>query len=49
MCSRLFSLNPSIWDLIENIMHALDSDDENHNVIYLQEMIHKMPKLLLCF
>jgi hypothetical protein len=41
MHSHLFSLHPSIWDVVENGMHPLDSDDENHNDIYLQEMVHK--------
>jgi hypothetical protein len=41
MRSYLFSLHPSIWDIVENGMHALDSDDENHNAIYRQELIHK--------
>jgi hypothetical protein len=27
--------------IVENGMHILDSDDENHNAIYVQEMIHK--------
>lgn len=41
MRSHLFSLHPSIWDIVENGMHIFDSDDENCNVIYMQEMIHK--------
>jgi hypothetical protein len=41
MCSHFFSFHPTIWDVVENGMHVLDSDDKNHNVIYLQEMIHK--------
>jgi hypothetical protein len=41
MSSHLFSLHPSIWEIVENGMYALDINDENHNVIYLQEMIHK--------
>jgi hypothetical protein len=28
MCSHLFSLHPSIWDVVENGMHVLDSDDK---------------------
>jgi hypothetical protein len=35
MRSHLFSLHPSIWDVVENGMHALYSNDENHNAIYL--------------
>jgi hypothetical protein len=31
MCNRLFSLHPSIWDIVENGMHVVDSDDENYN------------------
>jgi hypothetical protein len=41
MHSHLFSLHPSIWDVVENGMHIFDSDDENYNAIYVQEMIHK--------
>jgi hypothetical protein len=41
MRSHLFSLHPIIWDIVENVMHILDSDDENYNAIYVQEMIHK--------
>jgi hypothetical protein len=41
MCNHLFSLHPSIWDVVENGMHVVDSDDENYIVIYMQEMIHK--------
>jgi hypothetical protein len=47
MRSNLFSLHPIICDIVENGMYVLDSDDEIHNAIYFQEMIHKMPKLLL--
>jgi hypothetical protein len=36
MCSHLFSLHPSIWDVVENGIHGLDSDDENYNAIYMQ-------------
>jgi hypothetical protein len=36
MCSHLFSLHPSIWDVVENGMYILDSNDENHNAIYFQ-------------
>jgi hypothetical protein len=41
MQSHLLSLHPSIWDIVENRMHVLDSNDENYNAIYFQEMIHK--------
>jgi hypothetical protein len=41
MCNHLFSLHPSIWDVVENGMHVVDSDDENYIAIYMQEMIHK--------
>jgi hypothetical protein len=38
---HLFSLHPSIWDIVENGMQYVDSDDENYNVIHMQEMILK--------
>jgi hypothetical protein len=41
MRSHLFSLHPGIWDVIENRMHIVDSDDDNYNAIYMQEMIYK--------
>jgi hypothetical protein len=34
MCSHLFSLHPSILDIVENGTHNVDSDDENYNAIY---------------
>jgi hypothetical protein len=37
MCSHLFSLYPSIWEVVENGMH-LDSSD---NAIFIHEQIHK--------
>jgi hypothetical protein len=43
MCSHLFSLHPSIWEIVENGMH-FDSSD---NLVFIIEQIHKMPKLLL--
>jgi hypothetical protein len=43
MCSHLFSLHPSIWEVVENVMH-FDSSD---NPVLINEQIHKMPKLLL--
>jgi hypothetical protein len=33
MRSHLFSLHPSIWNIVENEMQLLDSDDENYNAI----------------
>jgi hypothetical protein len=37
MCSHLFSLHPSIWEIVENGMH-FDSTD---NPIVINEQIHK--------
>jgi hypothetical protein len=37
MCSHLFSLHPSIWEIIENRMH-FDSTD---NPVIINEQIHK--------
>jgi hypothetical protein len=37
MCSHLFSLHPSIWEIVENGMH-FDSTD-NH--VFINEQIHK--------
>jgi hypothetical protein len=37
MCSHLFSLHPSIWEIVENGMH-FDSTD---NAIFINEQIHK--------
>jgi hypothetical protein len=37
MCSRLFSLHPSIWEIVENGMH-FDSSD---NPVFINEQIHK--------
>jgi hypothetical protein len=37
MCSHLFSLHPSIWEIVENGMH-FDSSD-NH--VLINEQIHK--------
>jgi hypothetical protein len=41
MHSHLFSLHPSIWDVVENGMHVVDNDDDNYNAIHMQEIIHK--------
>jgi hypothetical protein len=41
MCNHLFSLHPSIWDVVENGMHVVDNDDDNYNAIHMQEIIHK--------
>jgi hypothetical protein len=30
-----------MWDIVENGMHVVDSDDKNYNAIHMQEMIHK--------
>jgi hypothetical protein len=32
MCSHLFPLHLSIWDVVENGINVLDSDDENFNI-----------------
>jgi hypothetical protein len=37
MRSRLFSLHPSIWEVVENEMHF----DSNDNSIFINEQIHK--------
>jgi hypothetical protein len=37
MCSRLFSLHPSIWEIVENGMY-FDSAD---NPVFINEQIHK--------
>jgi hypothetical protein len=37
MCSHLFSLHPSFWEVVENRMH-FDSTD---NPIFINEQIHK--------
>jgi hypothetical protein len=37
MCSHLFSLHPSIWEIVENGMHFGSSD--NH--VFINEQIHK--------
>jgi hypothetical protein len=43
MRSRLFSLHPSIWEIVENGMQ-FDSTD---NPVFINEQIHKMHKLPL--
>jgi hypothetical protein len=43
MCSHLFSLHPSIWEVVENVMHF----DSSHNLVLLMNKYIKMPKLLL--
>jgi hypothetical protein len=48
MRSHLFSLHPSIWEIVENGMHF----DSTHNPVFINEQIHKMPKplhILLAF
>jgi hypothetical protein len=37
MCRHLFSLHPSIWEVVENGMHF----DSNDNVIFIHEQIYK--------
>jgi hypothetical protein len=37
MRSHLFSLHPSIWEIVENGMHFYSSD--NH--VFINEQIHK--------
>jgi hypothetical protein len=37
MCSHIFSLHPSIWEIVENGMH-FDSTD---NPVFINEQIHK--------
>jgi hypothetical protein len=37
MCSHLFSLHPSIWEIVENEMDFESSD----NPILINEQIHK--------
>jgi hypothetical protein len=37
MCSHLFSLHPSIWEIVDNGMH-FDSSD---NLVFINEQIHK--------
>jgi hypothetical protein len=39
--NHLLSLHHSIWDVVENGMQCVDSDDEKYNVIHAQKMIHK--------
>jgi hypothetical protein len=41
--THVFSLHPSIWEIVENEMH-FDSSD---NLVFINEQIKKMPKLLL--
>jgi hypothetical protein len=41
MKNNLFSLHPNIWDIVENGMQHVDSDDENYNAIHMQNMIYK--------
>jgi hypothetical protein len=44
MHSHLYSLHPSILDIVENRMQILDSDDENYNVVEVEEIIHRNPQ-----
>jgi hypothetical protein len=45
MRSHLFSLHPSIWDVVENGMHYNDNGD----AIHIHSKFIKNPKQLLCF
>jgi hypothetical protein len=45
MRSHLFSLHPSICDIVENGVHYDDNDD----AIHIHEQIQKFSKLLMCF
>jgi hypothetical protein len=36
MHNHLFSLHPSIWDIVENGMQCVDSDYENYNDTHMQ-------------
>jgi hypothetical protein len=45
MCSNLFSLHPSIWEVVENGMHFYNND----NAIFINVQIHKNAKVLLFF
>jgi hypothetical protein len=40
MRSHLFSLHPSIWEIVENGMHFDNSD----NPVFINEQIHKNAK-----
>jgi hypothetical protein len=37
MCSHLFFLHPSIWEIVENGMHF----DNTDNPVFINEQIHK--------
>jgi hypothetical protein len=37
MCSHLFSLHPSIWEIVENGLHFESTD----NPVFINEQIHK--------
>jgi hypothetical protein len=45
MCSHLFFVHPSIWEVVENGMNF----DSNDNAILSMSKFKKMPKLLLFF
>jgi hypothetical protein len=36
MCNHLFSLHPSIWEIVENGMHL----DSTNNPVFINEQIH---------
>jgi hypothetical protein len=44
MSSHIFSLHPSIWEVVKNGMHFGSSD----NPVLINEQIHKMPSYY-CF
>jgi hypothetical protein len=41
MRNHLFSLHPSIWDVVENGMHVVDSDMRTIMLFICKKMIHK--------
>jgi hypothetical protein len=41
MCNYLYSLHPSIWDIVKNGMQIPDSDDESYNVVEVEKIIHR--------
>jgi hypothetical protein len=47
MHSHIFSLHPCIQDIVENGINIPNVDNENYNEIEVQEIIHRMPMLLL--
>jgi hypothetical protein len=41
MCSNLFSIHPSIWEVVENRIENRMHFDSNDNAIFIKEQIHK--------